>query len=324
MPAPIILFAYKRAHELQRTLTALQANHLAPASDLYVFVDGPRLDGPRLDGPRLDGPRRTDEAAKVMAVRALLDGLSGFRTIHRVYSDHNKGCANSIIAGVTEVLRKYPSAIVLEDDIVTSPNFLDYMNQCLTQYADTPSVFSVGGYTFPFRQPADYTDDVYFFGRTCAWGWGIWADRWHRVDWELTDFDAFMADRRARQAFNAGGTDRVRMLRRAYTKAIDAWDIRLCYSEFKEKGLTVYPTVSKTLNIGVDSIDSTTEVIFDRYKTPLDAGQQRYFRLPDRAVPNWFYTRQFQRKFSIPVRILNKIRTWLTINPIRRNRRVTS
>ncbi|WP_332367823.1 hypothetical protein [Spirosoma telluris] len=156
MPAPIVLFAFKRPNELQQTLTALQANYLADQSDLYVFVDGPR-------------PGRTEELAKVEAVREVVDKLTGFRRIHRVYREQNTGCANSIIAGVTAVLQKHKSVIVLEDDIVTSRNFLDYMNQCLERYADTSTVFSIGGYTFPFPRPAGYESDVYFFGRTCAW-----------------------------------------------------------------------------------------------------------------------------------------------------------
>ncbi|QDK80120.1 glycosyltransferase [Spirosoma sp. KCTC 42546] len=298
MPAPIVLFAYKRASELQRTVTALQANYLADQSELYVFVDGPR-------------PGRADELAKVDAVRAVLDNLTGFRRIHRLYREQNMGCANSIIAGVTAVLQTHPSVIVLEDDIVTSRNFLDYMNQCLERYADTPTVFSIGGYTFPFPRPQGYESDVYFFGRTCAWGWGIWADRWEQVDWALRDFDTFITDESACKAFNANGQDRVRMLKRAYTKEIDAWDIRLCYSEFKWGGVTVYPTISKTINIGIDSVDSTTEVVYNRYKTVLDNSLPRRLQLPADVSVNPAYARRFRRKFSVPVRMWNKLKTFL-------------
>lgn len=310
MPVPIVLFAFKRPHELRQTLTALRANHLAAQSDLYVFVDGPR-------------PSRPDEPAKVAAVRSMIDELTGFRQVHRLYQPVNKGCANSIITGVTAVLEKHPSVIVLEDDIVTSPNFLDYMNQCLTQYANTPGVFSVGGYTFPFPRPAGYTDDVYFFGRTCAWGWGIWADRWQRVDWLLADFDRFAADPAARRAFNADGQDRFRMLQRAKIGEIDAWDIRLCYAEFNEAALTVYPTLSKTINIGVDSPDSTTEVVYNRYKTTLDGGTKRQFTLPQIPAVQPDYARRFRRKFSVSVRAWNKLKTYLMAVKLARRGSIT-
>lgn len=293
--APIILFAYKRPHELQQTIQALQANHLAAQSELYVFADG---------------PRRPADEPKVAATRAVLDQISGFKAIYRHYSPHNIGCADSIIAGISSVLKQHPAAIVIEDDIITSPNFLDFMNQSLQKYATNQTVFSVGGYTFPLRKPADYKHDVYFFGRTCAWGWGIWADRWFKADWALTDFNTFINDSAAKRRFNEGGSDRVRMLQRAYTKEIDAWDIRLCYAEFRQQGVTLFPTLSKTLNIGVDSPDSTTEVVYDRYKTPLDSGEQRTFILPETVTVDDDYARQFRQKFSRPVRVWNKLRTY--------------
>ncbi len=293
-PAPIILFAFKRPHEVQQTLNALRANYLAAESELYVFADGPRNEA---------------EAAKVATTRVVLDAITGFKAVHRFYSPHNIGCAESVIAGISRVLREHPAAIIVEDDIVSSPNFLDFINQGLRQYADNPRVFSVGGYTFPFRRPEGYTDDGYFFGRTCAWGWGIWADRWFKADWDLTDWDTFGNDAAAKAAFNEGGSDRFRMLERAYTKEIDAWDIRLCYAEFRQGGVTLFPTVSKTVNIGVDSPDSTTEIVFDRYKTPLDPGTQRTFTLPNPVTVNDDYARQFRHKFSLPVRAWNKLRT---------------
>ncbi|AUD06186.1 glycosyltransferase family protein [Spirosoma pollinicola] len=304
MTAPVILFAFKRTDELQKTITALQANYLAQDTELYVFVDG---------------PRRDDEIKKVEAVQTLVDAISGFKQIHRTYSELNIGCANSIIAGVSQVLKRHSTVIVVEDDVVTTPNFLDFMNQSLDQYADIPTVFSVGGYTFPFKRPNGYTDDGYFFPRTCAWGWAIWADRWQGVDWALTDFDDFMNDSMARQQFKAGGSDRLRMLQRAKSREIDAWDIRLCYHEFKVGGYTLYPAVSKTVNIGVDSPDSTTEVIYDRYKPLLDNGQQRQFALPKSVQTHAAYNRWFLRKFSVPVRIWNKLLTYGTqILPIKR------
>ncbi|SOD78849.1 glycosyltransferase family protein [Spirosoma fluviale] len=297
MPAPVVLFAFKRPHELKQTLVALCANRLASETDLYVFVDG---------------PRRDDEVAKVKAVHTIVDSITGFKSVHRMYSETNIGCANSIIAGVTKVLTQHPAVIVLEDDIVTTPNFLDFMNQSLAQYADSVDVFSVGGYTFPFKRPAGYTADGYFFQRTCAWGWAIWADRWQQVDWELADFEEFINNPQARKQFNAGGSDRVRMLKRARNLAIDAWDIRLCYNEFKVGGYTIYPTVSKTVNIGVDSPDSTTEVVYDRYKPVLDDGLQYQFNLPQQVQVHSHYGRQFRWKFSIPVRAYNKLLTYST------------
>ncbi|CCG98819.1 hypothetical protein FAES_0808 [Fibrella aestuarina BUZ 2] len=294
MTAPIILFAYKRADTFQRTIAALQANHLAAQSDLHIFVDGPRT--------AVDQP-------KVAAVQALARQVTGFRSLTLHFSEANCGCAQSIINGVSLILRDHLTAIIVEDDIVTAPNFLDFINQGLVTYRDSPRVFSVGGYTFPFRKPADYQDDVYFFGRTCAWGWGIWADRWFKADWNVMDFPQFMADSGARRAFNYYGSDRVRMLRRTIQGDIDTWDIRLCYALYKQQGLTVYPTVSKTTNIGFGGGDGMHANVYDRYKTTLDTGEQRQFRMPGQAFESPYYTQQVRHQFSLTIRLYNRLKT---------------
>lgn len=155
MNAPIVLFAYKRPVELKATLQALQANYLASQSDLYIFVDA---------------AKRPEDEPKVAQVHQLLDAVTGFRTIHRDYATSNIGCADSVIRGISIVLAKHPAAIIVEDDLVTTPNFLDFLNQGLVQYAKNRRVYSVAGYTFPFQRPADYASDAYLIPRHSPWG----------------------------------------------------------------------------------------------------------------------------------------------------------
>lgn len=294
--APIALFAYKRPDELRRTLRALQANYLASQSELYVFIDG---------------ARSVTEEHKVEQVQNIAKTITGFQKIHLHFSEVNNGCANSIINGVSYVLSQHNTVIVVEDDIVTTPNFLDFINQGLIQYANNPLVFSIGGYTFPFNKPADYFSDVYFYGRTCAWGWGIWADRWFKTDWSVADSDAFMADPLQQKLFNYYGSDRVRMLKRFLNGEIDTWDIRLCYNQFKQSKLTVFPTISKTLNIGFNGKDGTNTNNYDRYGTIVDSGSQRNFNLPVIVEENPYYTQKLRQKFSVGVRLMNRLRTYL-------------
>lgn len=293
MNAPIVLFGFKRPFELRLTLDALQANYLAPDSDLYVFVDAPR--------------HAADEPGW-QEVRDLIDQLSGFRTVHRHYAGQNIGCADSIIQGISYVLDRHPAAIIVEDDLVTAPNFLDYMNQCLRHYEPQKRVYSVAGYTFPFPKPPGYAPDAYFVPRHSPWGWATWADRWQSIDWTVSDYEQFKNNPKRQQAFNAGGSDLSRMLRHQMEGAIDAWDIRFCYSRFRARGLTVYPTVSKVQNIGFGPGATHTD-IFNRYKTDLDAGRQRTFNLPDPVTITEAYHQMTLRRYSPAVRIYNRLKT---------------
>lgn len=294
MNAPVLLFAYKRPLETKKTLEALQANYLASESDLYIFVDA---------------PKRPADAQKVAEVHALLDAATGFRSIHRDYATTNIGCADSIIRGISQVLSQFPAAIIVEDDIVTSPNFLDYMNQCLRQYKDNPNVYSISGYTMPFDRPVDYAWDTYFIPRHSPWGWATWTDRWQSIDWNMTDYPAFEKDRRQQKAFMQGGSDLVGMLRDQMEGRSDAWDIRFCYNRFKANGLSVYPTVSKVQNIGFGE-EATHTNIYNRYKTPLDPGTQRAFTLAGRVETTPHYHRATLQRYSVATRIYNKLKTY--------------
>ena len=293
MNAPVLLFAYKRPVELLATLQALQANHLASQSDLYIFVDA---------------PKRKEDEPKVAQVHEILDAASGFRTIHRDYAKNNIGCADSIIRGVSQLLATHPSAIIVEDDLVTAPNFLDFINQCLVKYADNQRIYSISGYSMPFPKPASHTSDAYCIPRHSPWGWGTWANRWQSVDWAMTDYPEFERDKKQQKEFMQGGSDLLGMLRDQMEGRADAWDIRFCYNRFKADGLTVYPTLSKVENIGFGK-DATHTDIYNRYKTNLDSGSQRTFDLPEIQGPTPYYHQQTLNRYSVPVRIFNRLKT---------------
>lgn len=294
-PAPVALFAYKRPDELRQTLAALQANHLASQTSVYVFVDG---------------PKQAADRPKVEAVRALVDRLDGFGTVHRQYADRNCGLATSIITGVSQVIAAHGRVIVLEDDLVTTPNFLDYMNQCLRDYQRETRVFSVSAYSFPFARPDQYRYDGYLLQRPNSWGWATWADRWEKADWAVSDYGSFRRDATARKRFAQGGSDLVQMLHKQQHNIIDSWYIRWCYSQYKSTGLTVYPALSKIQNIGFGQ-EATNTNIYNRYKTTVDDGASRTFRLPDEIAPTPYYHRLNLHRYSLGVRLYNRLKTYL-------------
>ena len=114
--SPICLFVYKRYDTTKLMLESLLACPECADSELYVFMDEARNDS---------------EADDVEKVRALFDNLQGFKAIHPYPARMNKGMARSVIDGVTTVLEKHESIIVLEDDLVVAPDFLTFMNAAL-------------------------------------------------------------------------------------------------------------------------------------------------------------------------------------------------
>ncbi|HEY4831020.1 MAG TPA: glycosyltransferase, partial [Waddliaceae bacterium] len=110
--APIVLFVYNRLETVKKTIESLQMNTLAKESELYIFSDG---------------PKNPDDKIQVDLVREYLKTIRGFKNITIDESPKNSGLAISIIHGVTEIVEKFNKVIVLEDDLITSPYFLQFM-----------------------------------------------------------------------------------------------------------------------------------------------------------------------------------------------------
>lgn len=240
MPAPVALFVYKRPGHTKATLDALARNTLAPQTNLFIYSDGLKNDIDR------EG---------VESVREIVREVSGFASVTLIERHENMGLAQSIITGVTELLEKYENIIVLEDDLVTAKNFLSYMNKALEHYRQDQYAFSVTGHTFPekfLRIPGDYPYDTYAGYRCSSWSWGIWRDRWQRIDWEMNYFTNFSQDPEAQEKFNRGGQDMVSSLRMQYKGETDSWAIRFCYAHHANKMRCIYPTRTLVKNIGLD------------------------------------------------------------------------
>ena len=231
--SPIVLFTYRRIPE--ETIESLLQNNLAKESELFIYSDGYKSDADKND---------------VLEVREYLKTIDGFKNIKIVESPYNKGLANSIIGGVTEVINKYGKVIVLEDDLIVSTDFLEYMNNALDFYKNDQRIWSISGYGPQLPCLKNYNKDLYLSPRGSSWGWATWKDRWNSVDWDVKDFDKLKYNKEMRKKFELGGDDMYRMLELQMLGKIDSWAIRWCFSQFLQNKYTVYPVKSKVVNDG--------------------------------------------------------------------------
>ena len=240
--SPICLFVYKRYDTTKLMLESLLACPECADSELYVFMDEARNDS---------------EADDVEKVRALFDNLQGFKAIHPYPARMNKGMARSVIDGVTTVLEKHESIIVLEDDLVVAPDFLTFMNAALEAYRDRSDIWSISGYTPNLKEIEQYDkNSVFLVPRAQCWGWATWSDRWETVDWEVSDFNYLARNKKRRKAFDMGGNDLFRTLEMEHRERIESWAVRWAYAASKQKMWTVNPMLSKVQNIGLKSSTS--------------------------------------------------------------------
>jgi hypothetical protein len=241
MPAPIALFVYNRPWHTRQTVSFLQKNHLCAESDLVIFSDGPK------------SPQNVEA---VNEVRSLLRTINGFKSVRIVESPFNKGLAKSIIEGVTEVLKTSDTIIVLEDDLVTSPYFLQYMNDGLNVYWDEEKVVSIHGYMYPVKTELPET---FFIRGTDCWGWATWRRGWQLFDPDGSKLLKGLKDQGLTREFNFDGSyPYVRMLENQINGRNNSWAIRWYAAAFLANRLTLYPGASLVNNIGYDGSGTHT------------------------------------------------------------------
>lgn len=289
--SPIIIFAFNRVDTLRNTVSSLLNNEEAKESELFVYVDGPRKQKP-------------GEAEKVKTVQEFVKTINGFKNVTYSFSEENKGLGTSIIAGVTEVINRYGRAIVLEDDLVFSSNFLAFMNDGLNRYENEQKVFSICGYTNKVKVPKGYDHDAYFCTRSSSWGWGTWADRWNTVDWELKDWSRY---KKMGRAFNRwGGSDCFRMLRSVKECGATSWAIRFGFFQFLQDKLSLFPIVSKVRNDGFDGAGTNCKK-WSRFKYVFDDTGSKAFSMPSDISLNKKLYRSAMSYHTIMIRIWSRI-----------------
>jgi glycosyltransferase involved in cell wall biosynthesis len=290
--APIVLFCFNRPAHLKQTIEALQQNLLAQESELIIYSDGPK--------------KKSDEPL-VAQVRSYLTTIQGFKSVNIIQSEKNNGLAASIIKGVSDVLNRSKKVIVLEDDMLSAPDFLVFMNEALSVYESRNDIFSISAYGPPISFPAGYKEDLYLAPRASSWGWGTWLSKWENADWNVTGFAELTKNKGKRSQFTRGGEDLWPMLVKQQRKVIDSWAIRWTYSQFINNAFGVYPVHSKIRNIGTDG--SGTNFTFKTGYYGSEMSDDKIRIDPDIELDNQVIE-QFAEYYELPLalKIKNRIK----------------
>lgn len=235
MTAPILLFVYNRPEHLRRTVESLLRNPLADESELFIFSDAPKTE---------------EDMENVAYVRRYIHTIDGFKNITVTEREENWGLARSIIDGVTTLVNRYGRVIVLEDDLVVAPYFLQFMNDALEMYKDEPKVGHI--------QACDFTKDAslpetFLIKWTGSWGWATWKRAWKNFNPDGKALLKELEERNLTYAFDFNGKyGYTRMLRRQIEGKNNSWAIRWNASLFLKDILSLNAGRSLVQNEGFD------------------------------------------------------------------------
>lgn len=233
--APILLFVYNRPEHVRRNIQALLKNELAAESELFIYSDAAKDE---------------NSQTAVEEVRDFIRSVQGFKKITITERTENWGLARSIIDGVTTQINRYGRVIVLEDDLVVAPHFLQFMNDALETYRDEERVGHI--------QACDFTHDpslpdTFLIKWTGSWGWGTWDRAWKHFNADGKALLTELESRKLTYTFDFNGKyGYTRMLRRQIEGKNNSWAIRWNASLFLKGILSLNVGKSLVQNEGFD------------------------------------------------------------------------
>lgn len=233
--APILLFVYNRLQHTQRCIESLLNNSLSKESELFIYSDA---------------AKDTTDQKKVEEVRQYIHTIQGFKRITIIERNDNWGLARSIIDGVTTQINQYGRVIVLEDDLVVAPYFLQFMNDALETYKNEPKIGHIQACDFT-QDPA--LPDTFLIKWTGSWGWATWDRAWKHFNPNGKELLQELKQRKLTYTFDFNGKyGFTRMLQRQIEGKNNSWAIRWNASLFLKDILSLNVGRSLVQNEGFD------------------------------------------------------------------------
>jgi hypothetical protein len=246
--APIVLFAYNRPGHTRDALESLASNPEAARSELYVFCDAPPAHSAVAELDRVEQTRR------------IVRERDWCGHVELVEATRHHGCDESMLSGIDRIISAHERVIVLEDDLVVSPNLLSFLNTGLDTYECEPRVGAVSGYMYPVTHTG--LPRTFFHCLLNFWGWGTWERAWRQFEPDAAVSLAALRSRDLVDRFILGRPIYLEYLIKLQGRK-DSYDILWYASLLARDMLVLYPGRSLVRNRGFD-LTGTHLSILDR------------------------------------------------------------
>ena len=158
--APIVIFSFNRPIKIKKLFKSLKKNRLSKLSKIYIFQDNFRF--------------KKDKKSVLQNIQ-FFNSLKGFKKIKLIVRKNNYGFYKNFYGGLNFFFRYEKKGIILEDDLIVSKYFLNYMNEALNKYESNKRVWHISGWNYNVNISSNF--DAYCIRTMNCWGWGTWKNR---------------------------------------------------------------------------------------------------------------------------------------------------
>ncbi|MBI9044563.1 MAG: glycosyltransferase [Anaerolineaceae bacterium] len=233
---PLLIFTYNRPEHTRQTVQALAYCKRLDECQIIIFSDAIKT---------------PEDTKAVQEVRTYIQAWSAGHNATIIERQENLGLATSISRGVTEYCNSHGRVIVLEDDLIVHPDFINYMLQALDHFENCEQVYQISGFMYPLENAS--LAETAFMPFITSWGWATWQRAWSSFTFDIQDVEKNLKDKKWIKRFDINNTyDFSHMLKRFYFGKRTAWAIFWYYAVFQNHGLALYPRETLVKNIGHD------------------------------------------------------------------------
>ncbi|AWW49196.1 hypothetical protein POPA111323_09655 [Polynucleobacter paneuropaeus] len=232
--APVLVATHTRIDHLMQTISALRRNELASKTHLFIASDAARSES---------------EQQKVLRIREYINSIDGFWAVTKIFREKNFGHFQNFQDATNMVFRDYDQIIKLEDDIVTAPGFLNFMNQGLLRYKNDKRLISISGHLW---EGVTSSGDTMLLPAANGWGWAIWRDRFYLNDHSPSLAKEFLNNPYLFLKMCLTNPSLLGMVNAIANKKLIAGDVSWALYIIKNDKLVLFPGESLVRNIGFD------------------------------------------------------------------------
>jgi len=237
----VLIIAYQRPQNVHRLLEWADKSG---AKNVYLAVDFPKN-------------ATSDSLANYKAIKNSVAAYKRNSTliIKEHYREKNVGCSASVLSAIDWAFEKEQSLIILEDDCLPVPEFMDYVNDSFRQMKNESKALLACGTQFAPLEISGTASSLSHYMLT--WGWATTSEKWNQIKRQFSDESRFNSKKyslfRAEKQYWASGA------RRAYEGYVDVWDTVLANILYKNGWFAILPSQNLVENTGADAVDTQTK-----------------------------------------------------------------
>ena len=229
----ISIRAYNRPQKIKNLLNSIKQANISKFN-LFFFVDGPK------------------NISDVYLIDETLKEINSFKYNQKIkifIQKKNLGPKKHWIYCLNKTFQKTNIAIFLEDDLVVSKNFFQFVSQGLKKYEMVENIKSICGH-LPIN--IKDTTQAFFAYRPSIWGFGTWKRVWEECKFIMKKKDKHHLNfNNKKNLIRYGGDLHIALARNIIGKQ-NTFAIWWAVNIITNRGLNLYPSHSLVNNDGFD------------------------------------------------------------------------